>query len=105
LPKFITVTALRAHAGELANRDDTGSAKTLMFGGVSRTRISSQAQKRRLRMSTSKHALDSVLPDGTRSRLIFSHDIMDRLVGRGVPEEAALQLVGALKGIVLKSKD
>ena len=42
------------------NRDDTGSPKTAMYGGVMRARVSSQAWKRAMRqmfkeLFTSKH--------------------------------------------------
>ena len=49
MAKFLTITCLRPQIGELANRDDTGSAKTLMYGGVSRTRVSSQSTKFRMK--------------------------------------------------------
>jgi CRISPR system Cascade subunit CasC len=104
MPNFITITMLRPTAGELANRDETGSAKTLIYGGATRTRVSSQAIKRRLRKSDSQHALTGGgVPDGARSRAIFRDPVFDGIVAAGVPDADAMMLAGALKKATIKA--
>lgn len=57
LPKFVQVHFLTSYAAALLNRDDSGLAKRLPYGGAMRTRVSSQCQKRHWRMSESLHSL------------------------------------------------
>ena len=47
--KFISVSMLKPYAPSLVNRDDTGDAKQIVVGGVTRARISSQCLKRAIR--------------------------------------------------------
>lgn len=49
---FLSLHALHAVPASLLNRDDTGAAKTIHFGGVLRSRVSSQSWKRALRVHT-----------------------------------------------------
>ncbi len=49
---LIEVHMLKNYAPSNLNRDDTGSPKDCIFGGVPRGRISSQCQKRNLRISS-----------------------------------------------------
>jgi CRISPR system Cascade subunit CasC len=106
MSKFITISCLRQQTGELANRDDTGSAKALLYGGVTRTRISSQAQKRRLRTSTSpQFALEyDAVPDGIRSKYLFQN-IAQQVTVLGVPEADAIAAASWLKSQIMKTKD
>lgn len=48
---FIDIYALQTVPPSNINRDDTGSPKTAMYGGVRRARVSSQAWKRAMRES------------------------------------------------------
>ena len=48
-PRFLQIHTLHSYAAALLNRDDSGLAKRIRFGGVSRTRISSQCLKRHWR--------------------------------------------------------
>lgn len=50
------------------NRDDTGSPKTAIYGGVRRARVSSQAWKRAARTDFNRHLDDSEL--GTRTKRV-----------------------------------
>ena len=43
--RFLQIHTLTSYAAALLNRDDAGLAKRLPYGGVSRTRISSQRRK------------------------------------------------------------
>lgn len=48
------------------NRDDTGSPKTAVYGGVRRARVSSQAWKRAVRLAFEDHLDDSRLGERTK---------------------------------------
>jgi CRISPR system Cascade subunit CasC len=49
--RFLQIHTLTPYAAALLNRDDTGLAKRLRYGGAIRTRISSQCLKRHWRMA------------------------------------------------------
>ena len=54
---LIEIHAIQNHSPSNLNRDDLGSPKTCCFGGVLRSRISSQCIKRSIRMSYEFHKL------------------------------------------------
>ena len=87
-PRFLQIHTLSPYTGALLNRDDTGLAKRLTYGGVLRTRISSQCLKRHWRIADDPHALDRI--DGVeaayRSRELVTHEIIDPLRDR-FPED------------------
>ena len=51
MTQFINIHALISHSSSLLNRDDVGMQKTAIFGGSTRSRISSQCLKRAIRTS------------------------------------------------------
>ncbi|MTJ82937.1 MAG: type I-E CRISPR-associated protein Cas7/Cse4/CasC [Telmatospirillum sp.] len=55
-PRFLQIHTLHTYAAALLNRDDTGQAKRLTYGGTSRTRISSQCLKRHWRRAKDEQA-------------------------------------------------
>ncbi|WP_174502027.1 type I-E CRISPR-associated protein Cas7/Cse4/CasC [Acidiphilium sp. C61] len=60
-PRFLQIHTLHTYTSALLNRDDTGLAKRLPYGGVSRTRISSQCLKRHWRTADDDpHSLHSI---------------------------------------------
>ena len=82
------------------NRDDLGSPKTAVFGGVQRARVSSQCWKRAIREYSSE-----ILPQrfqGERTRLIVE-PLRDIFVGKhGIDEETALSKAKELAEAVAK---
>lgn len=59
---FIQLHLLTAYPAANLNRDDTGAPKTVMLGGATRLRISSQSLKRAWRTSELfEHALAAIL--------------------------------------------
>ena len=48
-PRFLQIHTLHSYPAALLNRDDSGLAKRMPFGGAVRTRISSQCLKRHWR--------------------------------------------------------
>lgn len=80
-PRFLQVHTLTSYTAALLNRDDSGLAKRLPYGGALRTRISSQCLKRHWRIADDPHALDMI--DGAtaafRSRELVTRKVIDPL--------------------------
>ena len=83
-PRFLQIHTLSPYTGALLNRDDTGLAKRLPYGGVLRTRVSSQCLKRHWRIADDPHALHRI--DGAqaafRSRELVTHKVINSLRDR-----------------------
>ena len=85
-PRFLQIHTLHSYSGVLLNRDDSGSSKRLIYGGIPRTRISSQCLKRHWRTHKGPHSLASI--DGVkasiRSREIVTERIIEPLLELGI---------------------
>jgi CRISPR system Cascade subunit CasC len=87
--KLIELHILQSFPVSCLNRDDVGSPKSAVFGGVTRARVSSQCLKRAIRL-----AAQEIEPDhfkGERSRLIVD-PIRQRLVANGLTDDHALEV-------------
>lgn len=71
------------------NRDDVGSPKTAIFGGVNRARISSQALKRPIRLALQEYS--PTIFAGERSKLIII-PLAERLEKKGIEHGTAVNL-------------
>lgn len=84
-PRFLQIHTLHSYTAALLNRDDTGLAKRLPYGGTLRTRISSQCLKRHWRTAEmdphSLHAIDGAEP-AYRSRELVTDLVIKRLKGQ-----------------------
>lgn len=78
---FLQIHTLASYTAALLNRDDTGLAKRLPFGGVLRTRISSQCLKRHWRIIDDPHALDRIngATSAFRSRELVTQRVINPL--------------------------
>ena len=85
--KLIELHILQSFPVSCLNRDDVGSPKTAVFGGVNRARLSSQSLKRAIREYAQDNLPDSRF-DGKRSKLIVQ-PLIDGLKKRGVSDEKA----------------
>ncbi|MFW9879087.1 MAG: type I-E CRISPR-associated protein Cas7/Cse4/CasC [Candidatus Thorarchaeota archaeon] len=85
---LLEIHLLQNHAPSNLNRDDTGSPKDCIFGGVRRSRISSQCLKRSIR--TSKIFEDEMkgIGIGIRTRWLPAM-IKEKLKEEGIEEELA----------------
>lgn len=103
-PRFIQIHSLASYPAALINRDDSGMAKRLPFGGATRTRISSQSLKRHWRYAgEASHeaaarvpfSLQSLgLPMGERTKEIVQGAILPAaLAGMPVVHPALLAAV------------
>jgi CRISPR system Cascade subunit CasC len=90
-PRFLQIHTLHSWPAALLNRDDAGLAKRVPFGGVERTRISSQCLKRHWRMADDAFALARIDPEigiSVRSRAVWVVELEEPLVADGFPREA-----------------
>ena len=77
LPRFLQFHTLHSYPAALLNRDDSGLAKRMPYGGTVRTRISSQCLKRHWRTADDEFSLRGI--DGATVG-IRSRNIVDRMV-------------------------
>lgn len=88
-PRFLDLHVLQTLPYSNVNRDDLGSPKSLTFGGATRTRVSSQAWKRPVRLAVE----EAIGVKALRTRRL-PEQVFRELVGRGWPEDLAA-LAGA----------
>ncbi len=101
---FVDIHTVQTVPPSCVNRDDTGTPKTAVFGGVTRARVSSQAWKRAMRLE-----FRNLLPDdevGTRTKKIVEMvqkeiQALDPALPDKKAEKAAMD---ALKNAGLKIK-
>ncbi|MFZ5824074.1 MAG: type I-E CRISPR-associated protein Cas7/Cse4/CasC [Bacillota bacterium] len=99
---LIEIHMLQNHAPSNLNRDDTGSPKDCIFGGVRRARISSQALKRSIRRSDLFQRGLQGVELALRTRQL-PDQVHTFLLERGLSEEMAA--VGAAKASGFGNKD
>jgi len=85
---LIEIHAIQNHSPANLNRDDLGAPKTCYFGGVMRSRISSQCIKRSIRMSEQF----SLLCGGIRTRQLAKL-IADKTNGKGNIRQRAAKIL------------
>jgi CRISPR system Cascade subunit CasC len=101
--RFLQLHFLTSYPASLLNRDDAGFAKRIPFGGVTRTRISSQCLKRHWRTFEGENSLKELeVPGSIRSRMTFERFVRDPLVEKDkVPADVAAAVTKALMDEVL----
>lgn len=115
-PRFLQIHTLHSYTAALLNRDDSGLAKRLIYGGVSRTRISSQCLKRHWRMARDvddngrivkddPHALQQLAGyvDSSRSRELVTDKVIKPLKGR-FPDDIVAALEPEFQKLVYGDK-
>ena len=75
--RFLQIHSLHSYPAALLNRDDSGLAKRMPFGGTVRTRISSQCLKRHWRVADDDYAIHNI-PNAAKA--IRSRNVIDRKV-------------------------
>ena len=82
-PRFLQIHTLHSYPAALLNRDDSGLAKRMPFGGATRTRISSQCLKRHWRVAQDEFAIHNIsgATSALRSRNIVSRKVMQPIQG------------------------
>ena len=80
IPRFIQIHSLVSYPAVLLNRDDSGLAKRISYGGAVRTRVSSQCLKRRWRTAEDDWSLANTGAElSVRSREVFEYEIAPKL--------------------------
>jgi CRISPR system Cascade subunit CasC len=105
-PRFLQIHTLHSYTAALLNRDDSGQAKRLVYGGTSRTRISSQCLKRHWRKAEKDpHALQQLdgYVDSFRSRELVTEKVIAPLKGRH-PDDVVAALEPAFQKLVYGDK-
>ena len=100
--RFVQIHAFLSYSAALLNRDDSGFAKRMPYGGAMRTRVSSQCLKRHWRKADGQWALSAIGPEmAVRSRKLPEERILPALseVGsdetrKAVIDALAIQLYG-----------
>lgn len=108
MPTHLEFHILQSFAPSNLNRDDTGSPKDAVFGGVRRGRISSQCLKRAARLYMQDGGLVPATAKAYRTKRVTDL-LTKRLRERGVAEEhapkaatSALESLGSQKNIKVK---
>src|SRR5699024_8080771 len=96
--KFLQIHTLTTYPATLLNRDDAGFAKRLPFGGVTRTRVSSQCLKFHWRNFDGENNFKELeQAKSYRSRRTFSQLIAEELIADGLPPRLVSAAVFALQ--------
>lgn len=105
-PRFLQIHSLHSYTAALLNRDDSGQAKRLIYGGTSRTRISSQCLKRHWRLADDPYALSKL--DGyvgsVRSRELVTEKVIAPLKDMSLSEGAQKALNDGFQKLVYGDK-
>ena len=93
--RFLQVHTLHSYPAALLNRDDSGLAKRMPFGGAVRTRISSQCLKRHWRVAEDHYAIHNVpnAAQAIRSRNVIEREVIQPLREAGESDEKVLTAV------------
>lgn len=99
--RFLQVHTLHGYPAALLNRDDSGLAKRINYGGTSRTRISSQCLKRHWRFADGPWSLREI--DGAEESVRSRETVTKRIVGplrEDFPEEVVQSIENAFQKFV-----
>jgi CRISPR system Cascade subunit CasC len=99
-PRFVQIHFLAPYTAALLNRDDSGLAKRLPYGGTLRTRVSSQCLKRHWRLADDPHGLHTI--DGADAAF-RSREVIDRKVLADWSAGADPEVLKAIREVLLKA--
>lgn len=106
-PRFVQISTLTSYPSVLLNRDDSGLAKRIPFGGCTRTRVSSQCRKRHLKTCDDIYGLDKISDElslSVRSRKLFNLRIASALENE-FPKEIVNEVLKAFQSDLYEGKD
>ena len=94
-PRFLQIHTLHSYPAALLNRDDSGLAKRMPFGGEVRTRISSQCLKRHWRVAQDEFAIHGIpgVEAAVRSRNVVERRVIAPLREQGSVSDDILAAV------------
>lgn len=103
---YLDLHAIQTVPPSCVNRDDTGSPKTAVYGGVRRARVSSQSWKRAMRLMFAEHFKEKELGQRTKKVVdMVAEEIkkMDSSIDNAKAIELAEKVLGAC-GLGLKKE-
>ena len=103
---FLQIHSLHGYSAALLNRDDSGLAKRMPYGGAIRTRISSQCLKRHWRVASGPRALQAIdgATAGVRSRETVTRRVIGPLCEAGADQKVIAVIEGAFQRAVYGEK-
>ena len=103
---FLQIHSMHGYSAALLNRDDSGLAKRMTYGGAIRTRISSQCLKRHWRIASGPYSLQAIdgATAGVRSRETVTRRVVGPLVEAGHDAKAIEAIGGAFQRAVYGDK-
>jgi CRISPR system Cascade subunit CasC len=103
--RFLQIHTLTSFAGVLLNRDDTGAAKRMPYGGAVRTRISSQCLKRHWRNAAGEWRLEEEAHRSLRTRHIFEKELRAAVKTQTNAPDDLIEAVGSAVTVMLYGKE
>ena len=101
--RFIDIHVLQSVPPSCVNRDDTGSPKTAIYGGVRRARVSSQAWKRATRAAFEQHLDRSDIGVRTNQAVAIVVDEMHRISPETERDDAVKAATQVLDAVGIKT--
>ena len=104
--RFFQIHSLHGYSAALLNRDESGLAKRITYGGTIRTRVSSQCLKRHWRMADGVHALQRIegATAAVRSRETVTRRVIEPLKNAGHDPEVIKAIEAAFQTAVYGKK-
>lgn len=99
---YLDVHVLQTVPASCMNRDDTGSPKTAVYGGVTRSRVSSQSWKRAMRLMFRESLPKEKLGVRTKKIVVMVAEEIQRRQAAEDPQSAAKKVLEAA-GLKIKS--
>lgn len=104
--RFVQIHAFLSYSAALLNRDDSGLAKRMPYGGAMRTRVSSQCLKRHWRKAEGDWALSAIGPEmAVRSRKLPEERILPALAAAGIGTDTVRKAVTDALAVQLFGKN
>ena len=103
--RFIQIHTLTSFAGVLLNRDETGAAKRMPYGGTVRTRISSQCLKRHWRTNAGEWQLEKDAQKSLRTRQLFEKELHTTIKADTGAADELVKAVGEAITLMLYGKN
>jgi CRISPR system Cascade subunit CasC len=103
--RFLQIHTLTSFSGVLLNRDETGAAKRMPYGGAVRTRISSQCLKRHWRTAAGEWSLEEDADKSLRTRHIFEKQLHQAVKRHTNAPDEIVEAVGKAVTVMLYGRE
>jgi len=103
--RFLQIHTLTSFSGVLLNRDETGAAKRMPYGGAVRTRISSQCLKRHWRTAADEWSIEEEADKSLRTRHIFEKQLHQAVKRHTNAPDEIVEAVGKAVTVMLYGRE